>query len=67
MLPDLATGSEFGYFSCLILTKIWHWLLSVLATFLATFEKGEIVPKKYKFDKFLNLPYFCHQIQEKLL
>jgi len=46
VLPDLATSSEFGYFSGLFLTKILLWLLLVLATFLATFENVEILLKK---------------------
>ncbi len=49
VLTDLATSSEFGYFSGQFLTKILHWLLLVLATFLATFEHVEILPKKCKF------------------
>jgi len=62
VLPYLATSSEFGYFSGQFLTKNLHWLLLVLATFLATFENVEILPKKCKFclksvnlGKFLNL------------
>jgi hypothetical protein len=58
VLPDLATSSEFGYFSFQFLTKILYWLLLVLATF----ENVEILPEKCKFwlksvnlGKFLNL------------
>jgi len=54
VLPDLATSSEFGYFSGQFLTKMLLCLLLVLATFLATFENVEILLKKCKFGHFIK-------------
>jgi hypothetical protein len=55
VLPDLATSSEFGYFSGQFLTIILNWLLLVLATFLATFENVKFCLKSVNLGKFLNL------------
>ena len=60
VLPDLATSSEFGYFSCLILTKFWLWLLSKFATFLAIFQCCQF------WCNSTNLVYFRDQLCWKI-